>query len=173
MRTLISWLCANRFTSAHSLWNAELAMNSLIRFPARSASPVLSGPASTPAAGGSEVSACLSAARTWVVITSCTVSRTAGFAATGVTAATYPLVDSTVPRIQALVTATGSSTANAAASAAAAARRARFQPAAARHRSGSVAMRPRPLDAGSAARDANAPCFLAENAARAIAPASL
>src|SRR6185437_10659160 len=45
----------------------------------------------------------------------------------GVTAATYPLVDSTVPRIHTLVTATGSSTANAAASTAATVPRARFQ----------------------------------------------
>lgn len=178
-RTLISWRCANRFTSAHSLGNAELPMNSPIRFLARSASPVLSGPASTRAAGGSEVSACLSAASTCLVITSRTVSRTAGFAATGLTAATYPLVDSTVPRIQALATATGSSMANAAASAAAAACRARFEPAS---RTGfpSVAIRAlssrrrtRGAEGGGPRTPVLPRRFLVENAVRVIAAASL
>ncbi len=39
-----------------------------------------------------------------------TVARTTGFAARGVTAATYPLVLSTVPRIHAAVIAAGSTT---------------------------------------------------------------
>lgn len=54
-------------------------------------------------------------------------ARTTGLAATGVTAATYPLVLSTVPRIYAPVIAVGSSTTNVAASAVAAARLARSQ----------------------------------------------
>jgi hypothetical protein len=61
------------------------------------------------------------------VTASWTAARTAGLAATGVTAATYPLVLRMVPRIQAFVMEAGSRTAKAAASAAATARRARFQ----------------------------------------------
>src|SRR5262249_9791733 len=96
------------------------------------ASPVPSRPASTRADGGSEVSAYLSAASTWLVTASSTAARTAGLAATGVTAAPYPLALRMVPPIQALVTAAGSRTAKAAASAAATARRARLQRAGAR-----------------------------------------
>jgi hypothetical protein len=69
------------------------------------------------------LAALFSAASDWLVTASRTVARTTGLAATGVTAATYPLVLSTVPRSHAPVTAAGSSMTNAVASPAASARR--------------------------------------------------